>query len=491
MKFTHLADVHIGCWRHPKMKRLSVQAFREACEQSIEEDVDFILIAGDLFHTAIPSIDLVKDVIRILRSVRNADIPVYFIAGSHDFSPTGKTMLDVIEEANLGTNVARGDVEEDGTLLLKFTEDEDTEAKITGVIGKAGMLDRKNYEALDKQPLEDEEGHKIFLFHTAIKELKPTEIRMESSGVDFLPKGFDYYAGGHVHIVREGQFEKEGYENVVYPGPLFPTNFGEIETLKNGGYYVYNDGELQRKEVPLKDVVAVEVSVNDATPQQAKEQIYDALNQENVEDSIVLLRVNGHLVGGRTSDIGFGSVYEDVMSRGAYYFAKNTGSLTTESFNDAEVEERDHETLENELIEEHLGMVENPFNDEFLATKQLIQALQSEKQDGETNQDYEERIVSEAAEIVEENPERDEQVELEETGSEPENHEESTPSKAAERDEVNEDVESEEDPEAKNVEQTPRAAQEDETKRDKTLQTENPQTKKQKSEGGDLSSFLE
>ena len=64
------------------MKELSVDAFQQACETAIDNDVDFILIAGDPFHTAIPNLDLVRSVVRILQGVNDYDIPCYFIPGS-------------------------------------------------------------------------------------------------------------------------------------------------------------------------------------------------------------------------------------------------------------------------------------------------------------------------------------------------------------------------------------------------------------------------
>src|SRR3989338_7773532 len=130
MKFSHLSDCHIGCWRDPKLKDLNLQAFEAALRQSLEAHVDFILIAGDLFHTSHP----------------------------------GRTMLDILEEAKLVKNVMRGTVA-DGTLRLAFTTDPKTGAKLTGVQGRKGMLERAYYEMLDREPLEQEPGFKIFLFH--------------------------------------------------------------------------------------------------------------------------------------------------------------------------------------------------------------------------------------------------------------------------------------------------------------------------------------
>ena len=72
-----------------------------------------------------------------LKELKDKGIPVYLIAGSHDFSPSGKTMLDVLEQAGLFVNVAKG-FDVDGKLKLNFTVDSKTGVKITGLLGKKG-----------------------------------------------------------------------------------------------------------------------------------------------------------------------------------------------------------------------------------------------------------------------------------------------------------------------------------------------------------------
>ena len=47
MKFAHLADCHIGGWRDPKLKELGIRSFESAVKVCIEENVGFVLIAGD------------------------------------------------------------------------------------------------------------------------------------------------------------------------------------------------------------------------------------------------------------------------------------------------------------------------------------------------------------------------------------------------------------------------------------------------------------
>ena len=93
MKFAHIADCHIGSWKDQKLRDISLKAFTKAIDKCIQEQIDFILIAGDLFNTSLPAVDRLKTVTYKLKQLKDKNIPVYIIAGSHDFSPSGKTMF--------------------------------------------------------------------------------------------------------------------------------------------------------------------------------------------------------------------------------------------------------------------------------------------------------------------------------------------------------------------------------------------------------------
>ncbi|MCH8033497.1 MAG: metallophosphoesterase [Bacteroidetes bacterium] len=131
MKYAHLADLHLGSWRDQKMRDLSTKVFLTAIDNCVKERVDFILFAGDIFNTSLPSIDTLKIVTKKLKELHDNNIPLYVIAGSHDFSPSGKTMIDVLENAGLLQNVCKGTIHPDTKQLqLKFTTDAKTNAKI-------------------------------------------------------------------------------------------------------------------------------------------------------------------------------------------------------------------------------------------------------------------------------------------------------------------------------------------------------------------------
>lgn len=397
-----MADIHLGSWKEPKIRELSTSAFVKAVDACIAEKVDFLLISGDLFNTSVPPIESLKLAVQQLRRLKKAGVRVYTIAGSHDFSPSGKTMLEVLEEAGLVANVCKGSVADD-KLRLEFTVDPGTGAKIIGMIGKKGMLEKKYYEELSKENLEAEDGFKIFMFHTALSELKPAELeKMESAPLSLLPRGFDYYAGGHVHIVADASLE--GYKNVVYPGPTFPNSFSELEKLGCGSMYFYEDGTLRQQDILMKPVVLIEVDCDHKTPVQVNEKIADEIVSKKLSDSMVLLRLYGVLESGKTSDINLRKIIEVLEEKGAYAVLRNTSKLKTKEFSEVKIKADTTEEAEKLVVEENIGQVKSMELDsasEKELVERLMVVLDVEKDEGEKQADYEARVVAEMEKVFE------------------------------------------------------------------------------------------
>jgi len=394
MKFAHLADCHIGSWREPKLKELNLEAFKKAINICIQEKVDFILIAGDLFNTSLPGIDYLKEVVKLLKSLKDKDIAVYVIAGSHDFSPSGKTMIDVLENAGLLINVVKGTIKEK-KLVLKFTIDKKTGAKITGMLGKKGSLEKSFYEDLDRQSLEKETGFKIFMFHSAIDELKTQEFKdMEGQPLSLLPKNFDYYAGGHIH--KRIKKNIEGYGLIVYPGALFPNNFKEIEELGNGGFYIYDNGKLIFKDIQIKNVFSINLDCNHKTPKKVEEEILNEIKNKEFNETIITIRLEGMLESGKPGDIDFKKIFKELYDKSAYFVMKNIAKLSSKELEEIKVGEGTTEEIEEKLIKEHLGQIKITnigIEKEEKLIKNLINALDKEKEEGETNETFKKRIL--------------------------------------------------------------------------------------------------
>jgi DNA repair protein SbcD/Mre11 len=404
MKFAHFADVHIGSWADARLAEASTKAFIDAVDTCIEQNVDFILISGDFFNTSLPSIDLLKEVTTKLRELSGKKLPVYIIPGSHDFSPTGKTMLDVLENAGLMKNVMRGQPDEEGKIQLKFTKDEKTGAKITGIGGKKGMLDKHYYENLDFTNLENEQGFKIFMFHTAIEEFKPKGMeQMDAVPLSLFPKGFNYYAGGHIHKVFERN--EPNYGLITMPGPIFPNSFDELEKLSNGGFYIVeqteNNLEVKHNPVIIHNVFSIKIDADKKSTTEVSDELLASIEGKEFFNTIVLVRVVGELKSGKTGDVNFKAFFESAYDKSAAYVAKNTSKLTSKEFEEIKIDYESVEEIEQKLVDEHAGQSKAfPVEKEKEIAHQLLHSLAKEKEEGETTADFEKRVKEDVSKIL-------------------------------------------------------------------------------------------
>ena len=392
MKFAHLADCHVGGWRDEKLNKLGVEHFRKAIDICLEENVGFILISGDLFDVAMPGYDVINEVARQLARLKEHDVSVYIISGSHDYSVTGKTALNILESADLCVNANKL---EDG--ILQIVEDK-TGVKIAGMPGRRGGLEKEDYKTLKKDNIEGEEGFKIFMFHTALEEFKPRELdEVECTSYLDLPKNFSYYAGGHVHYLFDAF--KEKYGKIVYPGPLFPNNFKEIEELKRGSFCIVDDNlNIERKFLELKEgILSFVISGSSAGEINAKiEKITEA---NDFTGKIVTLRITGELETGKISDVKIREFAKKIEEKGAFHVMKNTSKLKMKEFEEVKLQ-GEVKDIEKELIKEHLGQFKIDNQNEKELTENLIEIFSQDKLDGETNVIFENRITNAALEIL-------------------------------------------------------------------------------------------
>ena len=121
VRFAHISDVHLGGWKQPQMQELNFQSFKKAVEICIKEKVEFILIAGDLFDSAYPPIEILKETFAEFKKIKEAKIPCFIIAGSHDYSVSGKTFLEVLEKAGFCKNVANYEEDKDNKKIIIIT----------------------------------------------------------------------------------------------------------------------------------------------------------------------------------------------------------------------------------------------------------------------------------------------------------------------------------------------------------------------------------
>ncbi|MDO8508332.1 MAG: exonuclease SbcCD subunit D [Nanoarchaeota archaeon] len=380
MKFAHLADCHLDGWRQPELNALNLQSFQKTVSICIKEKVDFILIAGDLFDSSYPSIDTLKEAFKEFRRLSEVKIPVFLIAGSHDYSASGKTFLDVLEKSGFCKNVHQYE-ERNGFIFLQPTI-----CKNVAIYGYPGKKSGLEVDEIERIKLQDSPGlFKILMLHTTIKSAVPNP-KIKSVDDSKLPQ-VNYLALGHLHI----NYSKNGK---VYPGPIFPNNLSELEELKGGSFYIFDNGKIDKREVKIKEVLVINYETNNAL--NATDELLNVLVKENLNDKIVIIKISGVIEQGKTSDINFGKIETFAKKSGAWVVLKNTSRLQL-SEPELQLDTIDTEDIESEVIKKFESTNQSKFNK---LISPLIKVLQLEKIDDEKSAIFEERLLNETKKII-------------------------------------------------------------------------------------------
>ncbi len=380
MKFAHLGDCHLGGWRQKELNELNFQSFQEAINRSVKEKVDFILIAGDLFDSAYPPIETLKKTFEEFKKIKECKIPVFLIAGSHDYSVSGKTFLDVLEKAGFCKNVFQYD-EKNGKIILQPTI-----YKNIAIYGYPGRKSGLEVEEIEKTKIEDAPGlFKILMLHTTIREAVGS-LPIKAVDAKKLPK-VDYLALGHLHII----YQKD---NIVYCGPTFPNNLSELEELKSGSFCIFDNGNIRRERIKIKEIFSVNLEVNSSL--KLTEEIISLFKEKNVADKIVILKVSGILEKGNVTDIDFQKIESYLKQRGVFSFLKSTSKLSA-STNEESIDLSISKDLEDEIIKSFEERNPNKFNP---LIPKLMRSLSIEKLEDETTSSFEDRLLSETNKVL-------------------------------------------------------------------------------------------
>ena len=246
--FVHASDLHLGYAQYGLEARRQDfdNAFKELVDKAIELKPDFMIIAGDLFHQARPSNVTLENTIRSFKRLKDANIPVLTVDGSHDSAPniiTG-TILHPLDSAGLIHHLPR----HSGACWRK--------PDCCYVYGIPNFHNKhKTEEALPKfmtenPPTPSNKVYNIFVFHAAVDlpSVKPPYIEAEVSP-EQLPNGFDYYAAGHVHERYLDKF-KTGF--LAYSGCTETADYREAKYQKGFLHVTVNEkGEVKPEFMEL------------------------------------------------------------------------------------------------------------------------------------------------------------------------------------------------------------------------------------------------
>jgi len=248
--FVHVADLHLGYEQYNLATRREDfdRAFHEVVEKTVELKPDFMVIAGDIFHHARPSNATLEKAIANFTRLKEAGVSILAVEGSHDAAPnviTG-TILNPLDTAGLIYYLPRHEEAywENETCYVygipNFRTRERTERQLPAF-----------YEI--KKPRPRPEVFNIYVFHMAIdipEIMKGHPGAAAEASPDYIPDGFNYYAGGHLHTPWQFPFKKA---MLVYSGSTETVSYEDAETEK--GFYhveVTRTGDIEMNRIKLE-----------------------------------------------------------------------------------------------------------------------------------------------------------------------------------------------------------------------------------------------
>lgn len=265
MKILHTADLHIG----KKIFELSMiedqrYILKQIYDIAVSEQVDVVLIAGDVYDRAVPSTEAVSLLDDFLTSLIDAKIPVIMISGNHD-SPERVAFADRILEKR-GLYIAGNYCEPLKTVTLEdeygpvtFVCMPFVKPAVTGNVTSSQAVEQM-LSTLPVLPMEmDGSLRQVLVTHFFVTgeqgetpELSDSESDVNVGGLDNVSAGlfqnFAYVALGHIH-----RPQRIGNGNVYYAGAPLKYSFGEAMNEKSVNLVeLGKPGEVRVARKPLK-----------------------------------------------------------------------------------------------------------------------------------------------------------------------------------------------------------------------------------------------
>ncbi len=264
MKLLHTSDWHIGRTLYGRKRYEEYEAFLNWLAGTIQQnEIDALLVAGDVFDTSAPSNRAQELYYRFLCRVATSSCRhIVVVAGNHDspsFLNAPKELLKALDVHVIGS---ASEAPEDEVIVL-YNEQDAPELIVCAV---PYLRDRDIRVAEAGESIEDKERKLIDGIHThydavaALSEQKRKEFgadipivamghlftaggqTVDDDGVRELyvgslahvpagifPASFDYVALGHLHVPQK----VDGLETVRYSGSPLPMGFGEAKQQKS------------------------------------------------------------------------------------------------------------------------------------------------------------------------------------------------------------------------------------------------------------------
>jgi len=219
MKFIHTADIHLdsplrGLSAYPdapfeRLRLATRHAFERLIDVALEENVDFVVIAGDLYDGSWDQFNTGLFFVRQMGRLKAENIPVYVVLGNHD------AQSKMTKSLHLPDNVKVFESKKAQTFLLDELQ--------VALHGHSFKVAATTENLAVNFPVAKEGWFNIGVLHTALEGDSQHASYAPCSITELEAKGYQYWALGHVHEQRI----RAGQTTIAYPGNLQGRHIGE------------------------------------------------------------------------------------------------------------------------------------------------------------------------------------------------------------------------------------------------------------------------
>lgn len=272
MKFLHLADLHLG-------KRIGDYDLSDVQEDIlsklidyiVENNIDTIVIAGDIYDTRDPSAKATSLLDNFLSKAHKNNINILMISGNHDQEDKLHFASNILKDNNIYivTNIKDSlkpvTIDSVNFYLLPFINKYDVKSYFGDEASNIDSVADAISFVINKMNINKDEKN-VIVSHQAVLGSKcktctsGSEVSVEKDkdgmigGEDIVPssvyKDFDYVALGHIHKALNIE------SNMRYPGALLKYHKDEANNKKSFTIVDTDDFSIKEIEIkPKRDVV--------------------------------------------------------------------------------------------------------------------------------------------------------------------------------------------------------------------------------------------
>ena len=294
-RILHTGDTHLGYQQYhlPARREDFRRAFEQVAEDAVDDDVDAVVHAGDLFHDRTPTLSDIMGALSVLRTLDEGGVPFLAIVGNHE-SKRERQWLDLFETMGLATRlgsdpVVVGDVAFYGLDFVPRSQRDSCEYEFADHDADAAALVSHGLF----EPFEHGDWDARHILREAAVE-------------------FDVLLLGDDHTPQTKRIEEPTQTWLTYCGSTERASASERDER---GYNLvsFEEGvDIRRRGLETREFVFVDVDLAEG---EGSEVVRQRIGEFDVEDAVVIVTLTGE--------------GEQVMPAGIEEFAEEQGALVT------------------------------------------------------------------------------------------------------------------------------------------------------------------